>query len=325
MMTTIIKNKWRTPLIAALLLALPTLAVASGHEGTGLVDPDLVIFGDSLADGGNYFTQTGDYSLKPFDLVPSSPYAIGGFHFSNGTTWVRQLAKQMGDNKSGQPSLRVPGQFTNYAYGRARSRPNAATFPDFDLGTQVGMFLADFGGSAPANAIYVVGTGSNDVRDALFRFSSDPAGAIAIIQAAITATADNIVALWASGARTFLVPNSPNIGLTPAVRAFGPAAELGGLQMSIGYNIGLSGALDTLAGLPGIQIIRMDLFGVLTELVADPEAHGFTNATESCITPDVVEGAVCESPGQYLFWDGVHPTRAGHRHLASEAMELLTN
>ena len=208
---------------------------------------------------------------------------------------------------------------------RARSRSGAATFPDFDLGTQVGMFLADFGGHAPSNAIYVVGTGSNDVRDALFQFSSDPAGAVAIIQAAVTATADNIVALWASGASTFLVPNSPNIGLTPAVRAFGPAAELGGLQMSLGYNIGLSGALDALAGLPGIRIVRMDLFGILTELVADPEAHGFTNVTESCITPDVVAGAVCESPGQYLFWDGVHPTRAGHRHLASEAMELLTN
>src|SRR5438105_12204242 len=39
---------------------------------------------------------------------------------------------------SGGPALANPGVFTNYAVGRARSRPNAPVFPAYDLSTQVG-------------------------------------------------------------------------------------------------------------------------------------------------------------------------------------------
>ena len=320
-------SKSRTVVLAASLLILPSVLAAHHLGDDNGSDPELVVFGDSLADGGNYFVQTGQHTMRPFEFVPSAPYAIGGFHFSNGRTWVEQLARRLHDRKSGKPSLRVPGRFTNYAYGRARSRPGAATFPDFDLGTQVGLFLTDFGGIAPSGSTYVIGTGSNDVRDALTQLIVDPSGLSsgAILQAAVTATADNIMALWGSGARTFLVPNSANIGITPAVRAAGPQAEFGGMQLSVGYNLGLSAALDALEALPGINIIRMDVFTILNELVADPESAGLMNVTDSCITPGVVIKALCNQPGQYLFWDGAHPTRAGHRHLAVEAEEILTD
>ncbi len=104
-------NIFNTISRAAMLLALisPMSLVAMASDGK---DPALVIFGDSLADGGNYFVNTGDYSLGPFELVPSAPYAIGGFHFSNGKTWVEQLANILGDNNSGKPALRHDGHFT---------------------------------------------------------------------------------------------------------------------------------------------------------------------------------------------------------------------
>ena len=307
---------------ALMVLLIFAPVIAFGDEYPPSTDPTLVVFGDSLSDGGNFFVSTGTYSVRPFDFVPSAPYAIGGFHFSNGRIWVEQLAARLHDSRSGEPSLRRPGRFTNYASGGARSRSGTT---GFDLGDQVGLFLSDFGGRAPRESVYVMWTGSNDIRDALDALLIDPTGATSagILQAAVTATADNLIALYGSGAQSFLVVNAPNIGLTPAVRAFGPQAEVAALQLSVLYNQGLAQALDGLAVLPGISIARFDVFSLLGQVVADPEAAGFTNVTESCITPDVFVGAICDRPADYLFWDGIHPTSAGHRHLADAALEVL--
>lgn len=320
-MSSLFFRSIRNVALAASLLTVSGAALAAEYQGPS--SPDLVVFGDSLSDSGNFFVNTGEYSLQPFELVPSAPYAIGGFHFTNGHTWVELLATLMRDSRGGRPSLRRPGRFTNYAYGAARSRAGTT---GFDLGDQVGMFLGDFAEQAPREAVYVIWTGGNDVRDALVSLQLDPTGATSagILQAAITATADNVVALYGSGAQDFLVVNAPNIALTPAVRALGPEAELAALQLSVLYNQGLSQALDSLAALPGIGIDRLDVFAILGDLVADPESAGFVNVTESCITPDAIDGAICDRPGDYLFWDGIHPTRAGHRFLANAAMIELS-
>jgi phospholipase/lecithinase/hemolysin len=286
-------------------------------------EPVLVVFGDSLSDSGNFHANTGQFSVRPYDLIPAAPYAHGGFHFSNGSTWVEQLAAQLADPQSTKPSLRSPRVFTNYAYGTARSRPGAS---GFDLGSQVSLFLTDFANQAPGGTTYVLWTGGNDVRDALGALQIDPTGATSggILQAAVTATADNIIALYGSGARNFLVANAPNIGLTPAMRALGPQAQGAALQLSVLYNQGLDQAMDGLSALPGIRINRLDIFAILTDLVADPASAGLSNSTDACITPGVVAGAICDRPQDYLFWDGIHPTRAAHRQIAEAALANLT-
>ena len=43
----------------------------------------------------------------------------------------------------------------------------------------------------------------------------------------------------------------------------------------------------------------------------------------ACLAFGVVRGAVCERPDRYLFWDGEHPTRAGHRIIARAAFHVL--
>ena len=312
----------RHVMLGAFLVVMPMLASAGDYNRS--MDPELVVFGDSLSDGGNFFVNTSEYSVRPFDLIPAAPYALSGFHFTNGRTWAEQLAAQLDDQRSGRPSLRSSGRFTNYAYGTARSRPGTS---GFDLGNQVSMFLDDFGNQAPHDSIYILWTGGNDVRDALGALQIDPTGAASagILQEAVTATADNIIALYGSGAQTFMVANSPNIGLTPAVRALGPQAEGAALQLSVLYNQGLSQALDGLAALPGIRIERLDVFGILSDLVADPDSAGLVNVTDSCITPDTLIDAICDRPREYLFWDGIHPTRRAHRVLAEAALVELAN
>lgn len=288
---------------------------------------DLVVFGDSLSDTGNVFEATRTLSTPPFDLIPSAPYAVGGHHFSNGWTWVEQLALRLRSPHSAAPALRAPGIFTNYAFGGARARSDSGD--PFDLGMQVNVFWADFGGQAPPDRVYVVFIGGNDVRDALVALGADPTGATsqAILEDAVTAIANNIVALAGAGARQFLVLNAPNIGHTPAVRILAggdPTIPIVARQLSMLFNGGLAGALDDLELLlPGIEIRRYDVFAFLEGVVSDPAGAGLDNVTDACLAFGTVGDVFCKDADGYLFWDGIHPTRAGHRLLAEGIASTL--
>jgi phospholipase/lecithinase/hemolysin len=311
---------WR-PILLLILLASLVLAPAAFAADVAR----LVFFGDSLSDPGNYFIAFGTVSRAPFEPIPDAPYAIGGHHFSNGLTWAEQLARELHRPTSGEPALEAPGVFTNYAVGRARARAGAPTFAFYDLSTQVGNFLSDSGGRASADSVYVIWIGANDLSDALNALATDPTGAtsIGIIQQAIGAVAGNIQALWAAGARTLLVPNLPELAITPAVRALGPNAQAAASQLSAAYNGALEQALQALQALPQIRLVRLDVATLLNDVLIDPEAFGLTNVEDSCLAFGVVQGAVCERPDGYLFWDGEHPTRAGQHIVARAARHVL--
>ena len=307
-------------LVAILFLASSAPKI-SAHQNWRLF-----FFGDSLSDSGNHFIAFREISQRPFEPIPDAPYAVGGMHFSNGATWAEQLAGMLHSPKSGMPALLAGGQFTNYAVGRARARPGAPVFPDFDLATQTARFRGDFHGVAPPEATYAIWIGANDLSDALNAFASDPTGATsqAIVGQALGSVATNIQSLWLSGARTFLVLNIPNLALTPAVRAAGPAAEAGAAFLTNAYNTALDQALDGLGRLPGIRFLRLDIDALLTSIVNEPAAFGLTNAADACLTFGVVRDPFCRTPNRYLFWDGTHPTRAGHAIVADAAARALT-
>jgi len=305
---------WRAMLVMAAVFGSAGAAAADGPER-------LVVFGDSLSDPGNAFVLTMDVALPPFELIPSAPYARGGLHFSNGRTWVEQLAAVFDAGRSTRPALLRPVVFSNYAVGGTRARPAGA----FDLATQVALFQRDFGGQAPADALYVLYMGGNDLRDALAALASDPGGATSfgILQAALFAIRDNLLALHAAGARRFLVPNAPNLALVPAVRAQGPAAQAAAQFLSATFNDQLAVLLDGLEAALGPGIARLDVYGILNQVVAAPATAGLTEVEQPCITPGTRVKPFCAEPDEYLFWDGIHPTRAGHRILAEHAAAAL--
>ncbi len=314
---------WRRVLLLFVLLFLPLApAAALADDST-----KLVFFGDSLSDPGNYFAAFGTVSRPPFVPIPDAPYAIGGHHFSNGATWAEQLAKDLHRPTSGKPALRAPGVFTNYAVGRARARAGAPVFAFYDLSTQVSLFLSDFGGHASPENLYVIWIGANDLDDALNALVSDPTGATSagIIQAAIAAVAGNIQTLWTAGARVFFIPNLPDLAITPAVRALGPVAQFAATQLTAAYNGALDQTLLALQGLPQIQLVRLDVTALLADVLAAPEAVGLTNVVDSCLAFGVVTGAICETPDSFLFWDGIHPTKAGHDIIADAAFLALAS
>jgi outer membrane lipase/esterase len=297
-------------MVALCLLALgASLATARADESRGFV-----FFGDSLTDAGNHYLAFGQVSRPPYQPVPIYPYAMGGHHFSNGPTWAEDLTDELDTPVSGKPALREPGVFTNYAAGRARARPGAPVFPDFDLGTQVGAFLTDFGGQAPANRTYVIWIGANDLDDALEALQLDPTGAtsMGIIEQAIGATAQSMQMLWGAGAREFLVLNLADPALTPYGRSLGPVAQGAATQLTAAYNGALAQVLASLGALPQIRIRQFDINAFLHTVVSSPARYGLRDVQDSCLTFGVVTNAVCADPDRYLFWDGIHPTRAGH-------------
>lgn len=287
----------------------------------------IVVFGTSLSDSGNAFAVLHANNTPPeYDvsalLVPNVPYARGGHHLSNGATWVEELARTIGLAGSVRPALlgASPGA-TNYALGAARARDAGTTF---NLPDQVGAFLQDSGGVAPSGALYVIEMGGNDIRDALEAFSQGQDGG-AIIQEAVLSIAQSIAALHAAGAREFLVWSSPDVGQTPAVRmldlAMPGTAAFASLVTQI-FNAELDSALAFVSALPGIQMSRLDAFQLLHGIVMNPAAFGLANVTDACITP-AVPPFTCQTPDEYLFWDGIHPTKAAHAIVAREAAAVL--
>jgi outer membrane lipase/esterase len=57
--------------------------------------------------------------------------------------------------------------------------------------------------------------------------------------------------------------------------------------------------------------------------VDNPGQFGLTNATEPCLAFGVVVNVICKKPQHHLFWDGLHPTTAGHGILAKQVKGAL--
>ncbi len=288
----------------------------------------IVVFGTSLSDSGNAFALVGgnntppDFSVNPF-LVPDRPYSKGGHHFTNGSTWVESFAREQGLGWSVKPAFKGsnPGA-ANYAVGAARAYDDGV---NVDLAAQLEAFLHDSGGVASADALYVIEMGGNDVRDALAAFAAGGNGGI-VIRQALSSIAGAVQVLYGAGARRFLIWNAPNVALTPAIRVLdglSPGAAAFAFQLTVVFNTALNGVVAQLEGLPDIQIKRLDAFRLLNDIVSDPARFGLTNVADPCINP-TKEPFVCNRPDDFLFWDGVHPTRAVHAIIAHEATLVMT-
>lgn len=289
---------------AAALAGLASGASAYPFDG-------LYIFGDSLSDGGNNALVIGADPTQVItgnSYIPSQPYASQ--QYTNGNVWAYSFASAIGLGAYAAPSLAGGG---NFAYGGARVRKDGSVggFPP-SLRTQANGYLGATGGTASSSALYVVAGGGNDARDALEAVAADPGNAVSIIATAALTYAFNtgriVDSLQAAGAQHIVVWDVPNLGITPAVSAEGSFASLLGNLVSKSMTNALTARMSGEAG-----VSLFDIYGLSSAWAADPGAFGFVNATDAC-------GAIvgCD-PSTYAFWDGIHPTSAGHA-LIAEAM-----
>jgi phospholipase/lecithinase/hemolysin len=282
----------------------------------------IAVFGDSLSDTGNVFAMTGQVSVSPYNAsnVPDWPYPTGGLNFSNGSPWIWEVGKALNRVGDASAALNAPRVFNNYAFGAARARDGASSVPS--LTQQVGLYLGNHGNVSGTLQVIVIG--GNDVRDAMSAYlEGGPPAAGQIILEAITAISDNIQSLAASGAQDFMVGNVPDLGKVPAVTALGPDASLLASFLTLQFNYSLEHALAELETGLDLRITRLDLFSFINSVVSEPGAYGLLNVTDACLTPSVLADAICDDPDSYLFWDGIHPTRAGHLLIANEVLGVL--
>jgi phospholipase/lecithinase/hemolysin len=135
-----------------------------------------------------------------------------------------------------------------------------------------------------------------------------------IVQA-VQNTAEAVATLHSRGARHILVANLPDLGLTPFGRSLGPQFSAQLSALTNGYNAGLQQALDALEA-SGIRTIRLDAAALIRDIVAMPAAFGLLDVTGQALEDE-------ENPKDYLFWNEVHPTSAGHHAVAVRTVKEL--
>ena len=285
------------------------LAAAPVAAQTALPFTAVYVFGDSLSDGGNNNLQFGGLTgpaPTSATFIPALPYPAAAGNrptYSNGPVWFNSFAAGLGLGTFASPSLVGGG---NYAYGGARMAIDGTGAPPFipapfpaSVRTQLNGHLSTT--PVSASALYVIAGGGNDVRDVAEAAAANPANIVALTTAGATAyataAAQMVGTLRAAGANNIVVWNVPNVGLSPAALAGGPAAAGAASFISGAFNSALGTAL---AG-SGAQIF--DLYGLVGSYVANPAAFGFTNVTQAC----GFAGNGCNAASA-LFWDGIHPT-----------------
>lgn len=271
----------------------------------------LVVFGDSLSDNGNLYAVTGGTNPQ------SPPYYLG--RFSNGPVFTELLGFNAGRYTAGAP---VTGS-VNYAFGGART-DSAASPPG--MRNQL-LAYTGAGGTFGRNDLVSVLGGANNIFQAFpgAAVSTNPTGAMqATANAAATDINFIVNSVASAGAGTILVSNLPRLGITPQFSASNPSVGAAGSALadyagSTFNSALLSRLMVTAAAQPNTNIILMDLYKISDPMAANPGRFGLTNATNSCFNGVTV----CANPDGYLYWDGVHPTAAGHRLIAQLAVDYL--
>lgn len=260
-----------------LTMVLLFSAALAGHASPGTAGApfdDLVVFGDSLSDTGN----------------------VG--RFSDGPVWVELIASGIGAEL--RPS-RLGG--TNYAVGGARTHGGQS-----DLRSQLHAYLTNAKPLRP-ETLFVVYGGANDLL--VLGCGKNDRNVAKTAAAAIAASVDDLAA---AGARTILVPNLPDIGLAPVVRMQGAACREQARRLSRYFNDALERQLRAAEERHGIRLVRLDVFALGDEVMANPAKAGFADTDTPCGQGD------CQ---RALFWDHLHPSSRAHSQLAAAAMQAL--
>ena len=286
----------------------------------------IIVFGDSLSDVGNLRDRMEDRGVA----YPGGEYNYSDGRLTNSSdtdpasdlyegVWHEQLSRTFLNRSAETRSLDGGNVF---AFGGATTRDGQQDYSIIDffgnditvtidnMGKQVDDYLA--GRTVDANALYVVWGGGNDL------FDDDS-------EENVTGTSARMAMLISrlanAGAREFLVPNVPPLGAVPRYeddRETQDAKNTASLRYRTQLDADLNSVAATLAG-QGINVVihRMDVWSLSVRFAANPAAYGFVDISNNSKGEDV-------DPDEYLFWDDIHPTTAGHYYIAREANRVLS-
>lgn len=185
---------------------------------------NVVIFGDSLSDGGNF--SLNQYSTQ------------NRFTTNPGLTAAELVAEGVGTTTS---PLVLGG--SNYAWGGAgvvnSLDPGIPT-----LQQQLLQYLSLTGGTANPNTLYEMWGGANDIFGLVQTTGITQNQLIAGTTTAATTELSLLSSLQQVGAKYVVVYNLPNMGLTPSALEAGVANAAGLTQLAQLYNYNLNANLN---------------------------------------------------------------------------------
>ncbi len=274
----------------------------------------IIAFGDSYSDDGASYEITKrmvDQGVKDSMIFPGDLYWQN--RWTNGPTAVEVMADE----------LDIP--LIDYAVGGAKSGEDnyyhwMNPYEKTGVIGQVESFSATLNGQpADADALYFIFISAND-----FFEHTDYA-----LEGTVTALADSAVAnidkavtrLSTLGAKHFMIVNSSDLEILPAVTAAGQTELASEFQTR--FNTRLQSLTETLVNNTHVDITLFDHIAASNMIMKNPEDYGFTNLTDACqpVYPEVKP--VCASPDEYYFWDEWHPTRHVHAIMGEKMAEAV--
>lgn len=268
----------------------------------------VVVFGDSLVDNGN-----GTYLLTN-KTWPADPAFYGG-RFSNGPTWVEQLASKL--HVPIVDDLAYGGATTNNSVAQGYSGYNSDV-PVPDVRHQVTTYLERMNGRLDPGAIYIVSGGSNDV----FFGSKKTLNLLGLAEKGVRTLQREAERLVAHGARLIAFPLLTDVAKTPSETQYDNFIDVAGGTVFINhFNTRLREAARTLRRHVEVKVI--DLHSIEHYLFTHAKQYGLENTHDACLQgttkPEVKAGvkrSVCAKPDTHFFWDIYHPTARAHELIA---------
>ncbi len=298
------KTSLKLALLAGVACLLPMAAQAQEYNR-------LVAFGDSLTDNGNLYMATGG-------TTPPAPY---NHRFTNDLVFAEYLAGSM---QGFFTATSYTSGSIDLAFGGSRTDTAVANPPGTPV--QLASFLGH-GGTFGANDVASMWAGANDIFQGLPTAASNPSTAAAYMTGVSGSAAANVSAqvgqLATAGAKTIIVMNLPDLGSTPQFNTNADASTLSSYSTTV-FNTALDTGLHAVAAAHAdTNIIEVDIKSAFGTIIANPTAFGFSDVSHACINVMACVTGSQDTRNTYLFWDGVHPTAAGHKLVAKLAAQYL--
>ncbi|EER94394.1 GDSL esterase/lipase At2g42990 [Sorghum bicolor] len=343
-------------LVLQLLLLLLLLRGAAADDSRV---PAVIVFGDSTADtGNNNFIQTllrGNYT--PYGRDFAGGVATG--RFSNGRLAADFVSQGLGLPPA-VPAYLDPGHSIHQlasgvsfaSAGSGFDDITAQIFSAVTLTQQIEHFKEykeklrrELGGAAAnhtvASSLYLFSVGGSDylgnyllfpVRRYRFTLLEYEAYLVGAAEAAVRA-------VYALGARRVRLPGLPPLGCLPLQRTVNLAApgdcNRWHNMVARRFNRGLRAMASRLSReLPGAQVVYVDVYRLLADVIATPWAYGFEDAVRGCCGTGYFETGVlcsldnaltCRDADKYVFFDAVHPSQRAYKIIADAIVHAASH
>lgn len=310
---------FRHKTLFSMLLTVLFLSISTGATAADI--NHIVAFGDSLSDHGGLSAYNATIVANGGPVVPGSWTNNDAVPYG-GDVWLDYLKDELNatlDNNAIGGAMTLGHEDTGI-----QAMINAELLPDLGFTGQVSTYLASSPTYNADKTLFTIWIGGNDCLE-FFRgeyYTNDPA---TLITDSISRIITRMGALYADGARNFLVLNLPDLSITPAFNTRDAATRTQVSGVVAGFNSALATALaDFESANTDVRVESFDAFTYLNDVIEDDVFDNTTstylNVDENCDWDFVSFNG---SFDEFLFFDCIHPTTRAHELVAAEVADEL--